>query len=78
MKREAAVYNDIIEEDFLDSYHNLTLKSVAMLKWVTLTCFRNNVTSSLPQYVLKVDDDIFVNIERLFNVIKDYSGAKMM
>jgi hypothetical protein len=76
--KEADTFNDIIIENFVDTYHNLTLKSIAMLKWITLTCYRDNNTSSLPQHVLKVDDDIFVNVEKLFNVIRGMPGAKMM
>lgn len=29
---------DIIQENFVDSYNNLTLKSILMLKWVNNNC----------------------------------------
>lgn len=64
-------------EDFRDTYHNLTLKSVAMLKWVNLTCTKNNVTE-FPQRLLKTDDDIFINIDRLLRVIQEMPNARMM
>lgn len=35
---EDYIYNDLIQERFLDSYDNLTLKSVMMLKWVKNNC----------------------------------------
>jgi len=75
--KEVTSFGDILEEDYLDTYHNLTLKSISILKWVNLTCFTGNLTS-MPYHVLKVDDDVFVNIERLFSVIHDMPGAKMM
>lgn len=80
MAREVADFGDIIEEDFLDTYHNLTLKSIAMLKWINLTCYgsNNSTRSSMPQYVLKTDDDVFINIDRLFSVISEKPGAEMM
>ena len=43
-----------MQEDFVDSYHNLTYKGIAALKWITNHC-------SHARYVLKSDDDIFVN-----------------
>ncbi|XP_057328034.1 beta-1,3-galactosyltransferase 1-like isoform X2 [Microplitis mediator] len=56
-------YGDIIQEKFIDTYNNLTLKSVMMLKWVTTTC---------PQatYLMKTDDDMYVNVPGLVKVIK--------
>lgn len=35
---ESEQYQDIIQENFIDSYNNLTLKSVMMLKWVSSHC----------------------------------------
>ena len=57
---ESDMYGDIVQEDFADSYRNLTYKAIMGLKWITNHC---------PQarYILKTDDDIFVNI---FNVAK--------
>lgn len=63
IKNESSHYHDIVQENFLDSYRNLTLKSVAMLKWTFTYC-------PSAQYVLKADDDMFVNLEYLINVLK--------
>lgn len=35
---ENELYGDIIQENFRDSYNNLTLKSILMLKWVKNNC----------------------------------------
>lgn len=35
---ESEKYGDLIQESFLDSYNNLTLKTIMMLKWVSLNC----------------------------------------
>lgn len=37
---ESQTYNDLIQEGFFDSYNNLTLKSIMMLKWVVNNCDR--------------------------------------
>uniref|UniRef100_A0A182IKR6 Galectin domain-containing protein n=1 Tax=Anopheles atroparvus TaxID=41427 RepID=A0A182IKR6_ANOAO len=43
---ESEVYGDIIQESFIDSYNNLTLKTIMMLKWVTNNCDgKENVSS---------------------------------
>lgn len=63
IKEESDTYHDIIQEDFVDSYRNLSLKSVAMLKWTFTYC-------SSAKYVLKADDDMFVNLDYLFKVLK--------
>jgi len=64
---EAEEYADIVQEDFLDSYRNLTYKGIAALKWITNYCSR-------AKFVVKTDDDIFVNsfglIARLKRLLK--------
>lgn len=47
-------YSDIIMANFVDSYGNLSLKSVAMLRWVITHC------PSI-QFLVKADDDTFLN-----------------
>lgn len=37
---ENDINRDIIQESFIDSYNNLTLKSIMMLKWVTNNCLQ--------------------------------------
>lgn len=58
VKMEYDHYGDIVQEDFVDTYRNLTHKGVAALKWVSNYCY--NAT-----YALKTDDDIMVNIFKL-------------
>jgi len=61
--RESGEHGDIIQEDFIDSYENLTYKSISLLRWTSTFC---NHT----QYVLKIDDDIFINIPNLIKMLK--------
>lgn len=78
MAKESAKFGDIVQESFLDTYHNLTLKSLALLKWVNLTCFHDNQTNHLPKYVVKTDDDIFINVDRLVKVLMEKPYAKLL
>lgn len=60
---ESEVYGDIIQESFIDSYNNLTLKTIMMLKWVTNNC------DGRVKYIMKCDDDTFVNVPNLVHVL---------
>ncbi|XP_020809953.1 beta-1,3-galactosyltransferase 1-like [Drosophila serrata] len=63
LREEAHQDNDIIQEDFIDSYKNLTLKTVLALKHVTSRC------SKTTAYVLKTDDDAFINVPNLLHIL---------
>ena len=56
-------YKDIIQVDFFDSYLNLSLKSLAMLKWVTTHCNHS-------RFLLKADDDTYINLSLLHHALK--------
>ncbi|KAG8235631.1 hypothetical protein J437_LFUL014889 [Ladona fulva] len=61
---EDQMNEDIIQGYFFDSYRNLTYKHVMGLKWATYFCSQAN-------YVLKTDDDVFVNIPALVRYLSD-------
>ena len=58
VEKEAQSHRDIVFGEFYDNYRNLTRKTRMGLRWV-----RNFCTSA--KYVLKTDDDVFVNIYKL-------------
>jgi beta-1,3-galactosyltransferase 1 len=60
--READEFGDILQEDFIDNYSNLTIKSLMLLKWYTMSC------SHVP-YVLKTDDDVYINLANLYKLV---------
>nr|XP_056714206.1 beta-1,3-galactosyltransferase 5-like [Euleptes europaea] len=51
---ESSLYKDIIQKDFLDTYYNLTLKTLMGLEWVHKFCSQSS-------FVMKTDSDVFVN-----------------
>ncbi|XP_071508380.1 beta-1,3-galactosyltransferase 1-like [Diadema antillarum] len=61
---EAAKYGDIVQEDFVDSYANLTLKTVMGLKWMTLHCRHAS-------FMMKIDDDSMLNQGRFLWIFKN-------
>lgn len=67
--RESRRYGDLIQSNFLDSYHNLTIKTMMILEWVASNCLHTS-------YVMKVDSDVFVQVENLMRLLLDPSTAK--
>ena len=62
ISREFGLYQDIIQDDFVDSYYNLSRKSLSNIHWVTRYC--NNT-----RFYLKVDDDAYVDVLRLIDLL---------
>ncbi|RZF33631.1 hypothetical protein LSTR_LSTR007009 [Laodelphax striatellus] len=63
IEEESSLTKDVIQENFIDSYNNLTVKSVMMLKWVQSYC--DSIS-----FVMKTDDDMFVNLPALVALLK--------
>lgn len=66
---EAKHYRDILQEDFHDSYVNLTLKTIMGLKWSTQSCPK-------AKFVMKVDDDVAVNVVNLTAYLKTLNASE--
>ena len=64
IKREIKLHDDIIQENFMESYENITFKDVMTLRWLTENC--KNV-----KYIIKVDDDVFLNIFKVADFIAE-------
>ncbi|XP_041477656.1 uncharacterized protein LOC121425604 [Lytechinus variegatus] len=65
---EAEQNRDILQENFHDSYVNLTLKTIMGLKWSTQTCPK-------AKFVMKVDDDVAVNVVDLMAYLKTVNAS---
>ncbi|XP_071481039.1 beta-1,3-galactosyltransferase 5-like [Diadema antillarum] len=61
---EAYRYGDIVQENFIDSYHNLTRKTVAAFKWASRFCRHAN-------FVMKIDDDVMLHQQRLRRMLRN-------
>lgn len=64
--KEEFLYEDILQGKFVDTYENLTLKSISMLEWVKNNCPKTD-------FVLKTDDDMFINIPRLLTFLSKHN-----
>ena len=66
---ESKKHGDIIMEDFVDSYFNLTLKTIMTMKWAGQYC-------SDVDYVMKTDDDMYINYDALIYLLTNPSTPK--
>lgn len=64
---ESAAQEDIVQASFQDSYRNLTLKTLSGLNWVNKYC-------PMARYVLKTDDDVYVNVPELVSELIQRGG----
>lgn len=69
LEAESYMYSDIIRGKFIDSYNNLTLKTISSLEWVDTYCSR-------AAFVLKADDDMFINVNRLMSFIDKHHSSE--
>ncbi|KAL3836305.1 hypothetical protein ACJMK2_021742 [Sinanodonta woodiana] len=62
LREESDKHKDIVQIDFMESRYNLTRKMMSGLQWIKTYC--NSV-----KYILKVDDDTFINTARFFEYL---------
>ena len=60
---ESRKFGDLIVENFVDTYGNLTLKTLFMLKYVKDHC-------PSAKFVMKIDDDTMLNVHLMKSVLK--------
>ena len=69
VKTEAKLYRDIIIGNFTDTYQTLSTKSMFSLQWATTYCTE-------AKFILKTDDDVYLNISRLLTELRGFYGSK--
>ncbi len=65
LESEAFLNKDMIQFGFRDNYYNLTLKSIALLRWAHENCFHS-------KYILKIEDNVIVNVEHLLKNLNSF------
>jgi len=71
LKTEEENYEDLVREDFIDSYQNLTLKTLGGMKWSAMYCPQT-------EWVMKTDDDMFINIRHLSQHLNSQENSKLI
>ncbi|NWV21374.1 B3GL1 acetylgalactosaminyltransferase, partial [Origma solitaria] len=66
---ESILYGDIIRQDFLDTYDNLTLKTIMAFQWIAEFC-------SSARFVMKTDVDSFINTPNLVKLLLQLNSSE--
>ncbi|NWQ81710.1 B3GL1 acetylgalactosaminyltransferase, partial [Columbina picui] len=66
---ENILYGDIIRQDFMDTYDNLTLKTIMGFRWVTEFC-------SNTRFLMKTDSDVFINTPNLVKFLLKLNSSE--
>ncbi|XP_019482719.1 PREDICTED: UDP-GalNAc:beta-1,3-N-acetylgalactosaminyltransferase 1 isoform X2 [Hipposideros armiger] len=69
LEDEHLLYGDIIRQDFLDTYNNLTLKTIMAFRWVTEFCPN-------AKYIMKTDTDVFINTGNLVKYLLNLNHSE--
>lgn len=69
LQEEIRAHGDIVQENFKDTYYNLALKSLAMVRYAAVHC-------PSVQHVLKVDDDVLLNTKKFYEAIARLNEPK--
>lgn len=60
--QESEEHHDIVQSTFLDSYNNLTIKTMVIMEWLAAYC--QNAS-----YGMKIDVDMFLNLDLLVSTL---------
>ncbi|OWF34820.1 lactosylceramide 1,3-N-acetyl-beta-D-glucosaminyltransferase B-like [Mizuhopecten yessoensis] len=69
IKLESLKYKDVLLMDYMDTYHNLTLKTTSGINWAVARC-------AVAEFVVSVDDDMYVATDFLLQHLKDMPQAE--
>lgn len=65
---ENKIYGDLIVQNFRETYRNMTLKTLMAIEWSKVYC--NNY-----RFLMKTDDDIFLNVNNILTLVQNYNLA---
>ena len=65
IETESREYGDIVQGGFTDTYRNLSYKNILGKLWSSLFCDQ-------AQFVLKTDDDMFVDLYQIYKITRKY------
>ncbi|XP_037329146.2 beta-1,3-galactosyltransferase 5-like [Pungitius pungitius] len=69
LRQENLQHQDLIQSDFLDSYRNLTIKTMTMLEWLSAHCLQAS-------YVVKIDSDMLLHVPNAVKLLLSPGTAK--
>uniref|UniRef100_UPI00398F2BD0 N-acetyllactosaminide beta-1,3-N-acetylglucosaminyltransferase 4-like n=1 Tax=Pristiophorus japonicus TaxID=55135 RepID=UPI00398F2BD0 len=67
--RESEEHGDVVQWAFRESFFNITLKETLFWRWFSRHC-------PAASFVLKGDDDVFVNVKNVVEYLKDFNASQ--
>lgn len=64
LQMEDKKYGDLIQQDFMDTFHNLTIKLLLQFSWVNTYCPH-------AKFIMTADDDIFIHMPNLIAYLQN-------
>nr|XP_046186776.1 beta-1,3-galactosyltransferase 2-like [Oncorhynchus gorbuscha] len=69
VNQESRTHHDLLQSDFKDTYHNLTIKTMVILEWLVSRCPEAS-------YAMKIDSDVFLNVQNLVSMLVNSDTPK--
>ena len=69
IKNENDLHHDIVQENFIDNYYNLTTKVIMGMKWASTYC--DNA-----KFLIKIDDDAVLNTPKVLSYLHTFEHLK--
>lgn len=64
LHKEHANHGDLVQQDFLDTFHNLTVKLLLQFRWTHENCAHAH-------FLMSADDDVFIHMPNLVRYLQD-------
>lgn len=64
LQKEHKNYGDLVQQDFLDTFHNLTIKLLLQFRWMHENCAH-------ARFMMSADDDVFIHMPNLVRYLQD-------
>ncbi len=62
LEEESRQHRDLLQSNFVDSYFNLTIKTMVIMDWLATRCPQAN-------FSMKVDSDMYINLDNLMSLL---------
>ncbi|KAK7137176.1 hypothetical protein R3I93_017295 [Phoxinus phoxinus] len=62
LEEESRQHRDLVQSNFVDSYFNLTIKTMVIMDWLATRCPQAN-------FSMKVDSDMYLNMDNLMTLL---------
>lgn len=67
LRAEDKIHRDLLQQDFLDTFHNLTVKLLLQFRWAHANCAH-------ARFLMSADDDMFVHMPNLVRSLQELNA----